>query len=170
MRKKANHLELTYKELFQEYYRVTKYPNLDRATEDCMFLYLFRNPFSGLCKIGVTNNPQGRLMQLKNASGMEVQPLIVLQCEIDYDEHPKYIESFLHKFFAAKRKFGEWFDLHIKDILEIKNLIYSLGGYYIDDYHKFFLLKKFDYKSGHHAFKRLNGVSIVNEIIAEAKK
>jgi hypothetical protein len=170
MRKKTSNFELTYKELIQEYYRATKYPNQDTATEDCMFLYLFRNPFSGLCKIGVTNNPQGRLMQLKNASGMQVQPLIVLQCEIDYDEHPKYIESFLHKFYAKKRKFGEWFDLHIKDILEIKNLIYSIDGDYIEDYHKFFLLKKFDYNSYHHAFTTLQGDSIVNEIIAKAKK
>ena len=125
--------------ILEKYEKYVDYPNHVRADEKCRFLYLFRNPFSNLCKIGVTNNPKTRLRQLTNSSGMEIQALIVLQLQPDVDEHPIVIEKFLHEHFSSKRTNGEWFSLSVRDILAISRLIYEIDGDDIRDSIRFFL-------------------------------
>ena len=128
--------------ILDKYRNTIDYPNHTKADEKCRFLYLFRNPFSNLCKIGVTNNPRVRLSQIRNSSGMIIQPLITLQCEVDYDEHPLIIERFLHEHFASKRTHGEWFNLSIKDILAVRMLIWEIEGDNIWDNTRPYLSKK----------------------------
>lgn len=127
--------------LTAEYEKVINYPNHFKATEDCRFVYLYRNEFSGLCKIGITNNPKTRLCQLINSSGMYLQDLLVLECQVDYDEHPLTVEKFLHMYFREKRKYGEWFELSIRDILAIRNLFWKIEGESISDNIKKYLSK-----------------------------
>lgn len=129
------------KYLEDEFFKVIKYPNHPKAKLGCRFVYLFRNPLTELCKVGVTDNPLRRLGQISTTSGMEVQNLITLECEVDYDEDPKFIEQFIHKHYKKKRKIGEWFNFSIKDIIEIRNLFYSIYGEDIQDSVKEHLLK-----------------------------
>ena len=129
------------KYLEDEYYKVVEYPNHPKAKRGCTFVYLFRNPITKLCKVGVTDNPLRRLRQICTSSGMEVENLITLKCEVDYDEDPKFIEQFIHKHYKKKREIGEWFNFSIKDIIEVRNLFWLIEGEDIEDYVKKYLLK-----------------------------
>lgn len=119
--------------LVDDYKDKINYPNHLKATEDCIYVYLIRNPLNGLCKIGITNNTKIRISQLENSSGMRLQMLIYIELEPNYDESALYIESYLHNFFNHKRVLGEWFNLSIKDIIAIRNLFYEIEGDYIQD-------------------------------------
>lgn len=127
--------------LVDNYIKSVDYLRIPKATEDCRFIYLFRNPTFNLCKIGITNNWLVRIRQLENSTGMKLQDLIVLELEPEYDERPKDIEKYIHNYFKEKRKEGEWFDLSVKDILAIKNLFYEIHGMDICDNIKEHLLK-----------------------------
>lgn len=122
--------------LKDKYAAETKYPIDQRCEEDCRFIYVFINPVTGLCKIGITNNPRTRISQISNSSGMKVKSLIELELQVDYDEPPKYIEDYLHRYFKAKRKTGEWFDLSVRDIVQIRQLFWQIEGIMIWDYVK----------------------------------
>jgi hypothetical protein len=137
--------------LVDNYKSLINYPNHERATADKRFVYLFRNQSSNLCKIGITNNYRVRFSQLKNLSGMSLQPLLIIELEEDYDESADYIENFLHKYFNDSRHFGEWFNLTIRDILSIRDLFREIGGEdLIDNIEHFFLSDK--YKQSWHMY------------------
>jgi len=80
-------------------YKETVYPITDFADNITKYVYLLHNPLSNLSKIGITNNPRLRKMQLQNASGMELNTLLVIELEEGYDETPRTIEVFLHSFY-----------------------------------------------------------------------
>lgn len=128
--------------LVPDYFCQVDYENNNqRTTKDCKFIYLFRNPLSKLCKIGISNNPTVRFQKLQTESGIKLQKLLILELEINYDESPEYIEKYLHNYFKNKRVIGEWFNLSIKDIIQIRNLFYCIEGDWIEDYLKECLLK-----------------------------
>ncbi len=127
--------------ILDDYNKSVNYPNHNKAEDDCKYVYLFRNKYSGLCKIGITNSPKTRLRQIQNTSGMEIQDLIILECLPEYDESPIFIEKFLHNYFGEKRKFGEWFQLSIREILSIRRLFWEIEGEYIFDNIKNYLAK-----------------------------
>ncbi|MBM5782937.1 MAG: GIY-YIG nuclease family protein [Pelagibacterales bacterium] len=120
---------LNYKK-FIEKYEKESYPLPDNLLcgLDCNYLYVIYCKHTKLTKIGITNNPTVRLMQLQNSSGVEMNYLMVLELEANYDEKPEVIERFLHKYFKNKKTFGEWFSLSIKDILLIKFLLINIEG------------------------------------------
>lgn len=101
--------------------------------EQARYVYLFVNPMTNLCKIGITKNVRDRFMKLRNSAGVSIISLIVLDLEYNYDERAILIEGILHKYFKEKRKVGEWFDLNVKDIIQIKNLFWSIEGSDIQD-------------------------------------
>lgn len=75
-------------------------------------LYLMENS-SGLFKIGISNNPERRLSQIKNASGLSVKLLATWETS----EDAYTVEQRLHKKFKDQRTHGEWFtNLSIEDI------------------------------------------------------
>jgi hypothetical protein len=45
----------------------------------------------------------------------------------------RFIEKQLHIFFKEKRKVGEWFELSVKDIIQIRNLLWEIDGEDIED-------------------------------------
>lgn len=73
--------------------------------------YLIFNPINNLTKIGKSSNVKKRLNTLKNQ--FENKLILIGFCKLD-------IESKLHQDFSKKRVFGEWFELDVDDILDIK--------------------------------------------------
>ena len=141
--------------LIEQYQIEHPYPITEFESGASIFVYLILNPISKLCKIGITNQPRIRHSQLQNQSGMPLFPLLVLELEAGFDESGGMIEKFLHRFYKEKRKYGEWFDLTIKDIIKIKNLFWSIEGVSNDDNLK-------NYKND--TYEVSNGISIINQI------
>lgn len=78
------------------------------------YVYLAIND-KGYHKIGRAKNPKARLDGLKKGGVVEYV------CLIKSDNYSA-LESKLHKKFAARREFGEWFNLEPEDIEYIKSL------------------------------------------------
>lgn len=57
---------------------------------------------------------------------MELQDLCSVFFDPEIDYCPKFVEQFLHDFFNHKRKYGEWFDLSIKDLVDIRSFLYDV--------------------------------------------
>ena len=91
-------------------------------------VYLIHNHITGLTKIGITSNPGIRAQTLQSQSGVELWLLMYIEMEVGYDEDAKSVEQFIHRHFKNKRKKGEWFDLNLKDVLEIRTLFYHIYG------------------------------------------
>lgn len=62
--------------LSSEYFKTINYPNHVRLSDGGIsYIYLFRNEFSGLSKIGITNHPLKRFRTLMNSCGQKLQYL-----------------------------------------------------------------------------------------------
>lgn len=110
-----------------------KYP-LNQTEDDTRCVYVIYSGSSGLFKIGISNNYNQRLMQIRAQSGMKIYEVIIIWLEPGRDEPAKIIETTLHEFFKSKRIVGEWFSLSIKDLIQIKNLFWEvIEGDYIED-------------------------------------
>lgn len=125
--------------LIEEYFKHIEYPKHERCNGITPYVYLIVNPITKLTKIGVTNNPQVRYMQLVRQNGVALELLIYIKLGEEIDETSHTIESYLHNYFNHKRKFGEWFDLSAKDIIAIWNLFWIIEGDYIKDNVKQFI-------------------------------
>jgi len=72
------------------------------------YLYAIGNP-SGPVKIGISDNPQGRLAQFQTSCPFPIRVLHAEPCEsreIAYSD-----ESFLHRHLKERHLYGEWFDI-----------------------------------------------------------
>lgn len=135
-KKKINHRYLNF-----YYYEKVEYPISDkiRKMPEKKCVYLIANPVTKLCKIGITDNLYSRVQNLRSQSGCNLSVLIAIELELGYDEPAVLIEQVIHEFFHQKRIGGEWFNLNIKDIIQIKNLLYGIEGDWIEDNIKFVL-------------------------------
>ena len=61
--------------------------------------YFLLAPSTGLVKIGCSNDPVGRMLDLRTMNAATVEPLVVLRTP----------EAELHERFAMCRHHGEWF-------------------------------------------------------------
>lgn len=104
-------------------------------------VYVLYNPITKLFKIGVSTNMKQRISNIQTSSGCNVYTVMVLELDPYYDENVYTVESLLHKFFNKKRIKGEWFNLNIKDIIQIRNLFYSIEGEWFTDNVKEVFLK-----------------------------
>ena len=68
-------------------------------------------------------------------------PLLIITLQEDYDESADYLENYLHKYFENKRKIGEWFNLTVRDIVQIRELFWFIEGEHLKDNVKEFLSK-----------------------------
>lgn len=133
--------------LVEEYKKDVKYPLVSPSTEldKSNIVYLFYNPITKLTKIGVTSSYKQRLQHLSSSIGNNLLDILVIQLEIGYDESGKFLESYLHKFFASKRIKGEWFNLSIRDIVQVKALFWEvIYGDYIWDNVKMYMSKEYE--------------------------
>jgi predicted GIY-YIG superfamily endonuclease len=104
-----------------------------RKNDDVTNVYVFASEESLLCKIGITTNIRNRLKQVQSASGQPICLLLSITLAY-YDEDCKVIESALHQYFKQKRRYGEWFSLSVKDLIEIRRLFWShIEGEHIED-------------------------------------
>ncbi len=76
----------------------------------CVYVAEFEN---GRVKIGVSYHIKNRLSQLKCSSGMDI--VQYFESEYVQDAEAFKIESAMHKFFAKKRTFGEFFDIDFEE-------------------------------------------------------
>lgn len=94
---------------------------LEDKTNRTEYVYFIKNDTTGLIKIGMTTNPHDRLSSisytLKTATRIEHDLRFVgiiymtSSCMKDY-------ESSLHKKYEQYRKYGEWFDISEKEIID----------------------------------------------------
>lgn len=124
-------------------YESSNYPITQFCSEnEPNFVYVIYNQLTKLFKIGITSDITTRFRQIENSSGMKINPIFILELEINYDEKANLIESYLHSYFKHKRTIGEWFNLSIKDLMLIKYLLWNINGCDFHDYSKKVLLKK----------------------------
>ena len=92
-------------------------------------IYFIINPFTKFTKIGLTKNIQNRIADIDNASGQRNVVFLAIypsQNELSSIE----LEKFFHKYFNSRRVIGEWFDLYLEDLKNIKRLV----NFMIDDF------------------------------------
>ncbi|CAN0439140.1 unnamed protein product, partial [Phaeothamnion confervicola] len=86
------------------------------------YLYAIGHP-SGPVKIGISDNPEGRLSQFQTSCPFPIRLLHAEPCEsreIAYSD-----ERFIHRHLKEKRLWGEWFDVpghmgiqHVQDTVQ----------------------------------------------------
>jgi hypothetical protein len=103
------------------------------ATSKFPFLYLIHNKHTKLTKVGITNNINSRINQLSAQNGVLLDLVIYLECADGIDANVQWLESFIHNHFTHKRKIGEWFDFNLRDVVEIRSLLWYIQGDFIED-------------------------------------
>ena len=68
-------------------------------------LYLMASD-DGLFKVGISDNPERRRRQIQNTSGRRVK---ILKCWTTHDVHARKVEQAIHRQYARRRMYGEWF-------------------------------------------------------------
>lgn len=82
-----------------------------RTDSDCRYVYMIRESWRGLIKIGIAKNLKARLAAIQSSCPQDI-------CLIGYFEtkHARSVEAHLHQRFAHKHHAGEWFDLSPQDV------------------------------------------------------
>lgn len=106
-------------------YTESRRNNRLKATNDDLSVYLIKNNVSGLVKIGSSNNPKRRLIELQNANLNEELQIIAI-----VEGVTQKIENKIQKQYKHKNVFNEWFNLDDDDI---KNIIkeYDMSNHMI---------------------------------------
>lgn len=96
-------------------------------------VYVVFNNVTNLTKIGITKNIKNRIRSLETSSGVNLDLLLAIDLQEDYDEKAGLIELMLHDFYKNKRGVGEWFNLNVKDVIQIRTLFYFIYGEMVYD-------------------------------------
>ena len=93
---------------------------VEEITNSSCFVYLMVDTTNNFHKIGISNKAQYREHTLQSD-----KPTIELLCAKEYPTRiiAEAIESALHKAFASKRIRGEWFNLDVSEIEDIKKTL-----------------------------------------------
>ena len=86
-----------------------------KKTDGC-FLYFIRNKQNGNVKIGITKDPETRHRTISSFEG-EIETVAMSRYENRADARVEEVR--LHKKYASKRKYGEWFELSEEDVRDI---------------------------------------------------
>jgi len=92
---------------------------------NCESVYLIYNLHTKLTKIGRSNDYRTRFDQIRTGSGCELILLAVAELEPGYDVSSTYLEKYLHKHFNNKKVSGEWFNLTLRDCINIVDVFYA---------------------------------------------
>lgn len=107
-------MDLVDKDLFYRMY-------LEDKNDHIEYVYFIKNDTTGLIKIGMTTNPHDRMSSisytLKTATGIE-HHLRFIGLIYMTSSNMKDFESSLHRKYEKFRKYGEWFDIPEKEILD----------------------------------------------------
>lgn len=83
-------------------------------------VYFIRNQYTGLLKIGKTNNLPRRIKEIKNTFtflGMDTQELVLEAISYcPYGMNNTDVEKYYHHKFKENRINGEWFDITYEDL------------------------------------------------------
>ena len=87
------------------------------------YVYVIKNPLNETVKIGVAQNVEKRLKQLKTGAGIELELLYKsMICSNAFN-----IEKDVHEFFKQYRTFGEWFKVNPDTVIDfLENQTYLL--------------------------------------------
>ena len=96
--------------------------------ENTKFLYLVKEDFMGLVKIGVAKDMKARFSALNGSCPQSLE--IIDYFEI---EHPTWHEKELHQQYKAKCYSGEWFELSSDDVRDITEYLSKLERCNIDN-------------------------------------
>lgn len=84
------------------------------GTIDVKYTYFMRDRYSGLIKIGMSNNPENRRAALSASGEHDMEILLTLR--------DGCLEGCYHQHFANLRVHGEWFEPHPDILAEIERL------------------------------------------------
>jgi hypothetical protein len=84
------------------------------------YVYLIEQANSPYCKIGVSNNPSGRLWQLQHKNPDRLYVRFLLEVKTRADAHK--LESLLHQQYSGVRRYGEWFILKAEQVVTMPAL------------------------------------------------
>ena len=92
----------------------------DKIEMESVYVYLMRDNYTNMSKIGISNNPHFREKTLLSQS-----PSIGLVYKREYFDRniARLMEKTLHNYFQHKRVRGEWFDLDENDLRIFKSLL-----------------------------------------------
>ena len=104
------------------------------------YVYIIENVDNGAIKIGVGNNPDGRLKQLQTGSVSELE----LVYRSNLCSNAFEVEKFMHDKFSDKHIRGEWYSIDKTEVInELEKCKYVLKSELIENLY----LKSIDYKS-----------------------
>lgn len=87
------------------------------------YVYLIKS--DNAVKIGVSNNPQSRLITLQTSHHQKLELIYQLQCA---DQTSAYnVESLLHKRYKSYNVSGEWFSLDAETVIHDLEFALSIG-------------------------------------------
>lgn len=95
-------------------YARSRSENRKKANNKETCVYLIKNPLNGLVKIGSSNKPERRLIELKNQLGNEELHILAVVENVE-----QKLESELHKQYEEYCSYNEWFKLTKNQIEEI---------------------------------------------------
>lgn len=88
------------------------------------WVYLMKDPFTRLHKIGKSDKPDERLKQLCSPSAYGTIPAAPTDYEIvEAWLCPETIERSMHEHYEARRVRGEWFSLNTQHLLEVRQTL-----------------------------------------------
>lgn len=93
------------------------------------WVYVLKNPATGLYKIGKSTNINQRVKTISMQSGVWVELICAAYIETFHTDY-SLIETLLHRHFKPKRVIGEWFSLSTQDVLDIYS---AFGLLNVDD-------------------------------------
>lgn len=88
--------------------------NRNKADNESTCIYLIFDPISGNTKIGSSNKPERRLVELKNQTKNELLYIIAFVSGV-----PQTLEREIHEIYKDKRVVNEWYSISEKEISEI---------------------------------------------------
>jgi len=89
------------------------------------WVYVLLNKNTMQFKIGHAVEPVARCKHIANVSGCDVGIAIAICLLRGHDEDETLLEKFLHRYFKKKRGIGEWFNLNLRDLVEIRRLFWE---------------------------------------------
>ena len=95
-------------------------------------VYFIRNEYTGLLKIGKTNNLSRRITEIErcfNFLGLDTQKLVIEAISYcPFGINNGKVETFYHNLFKEKRKNGEWFDVSYEELMNTLYCDYIING------------------------------------------